>query len=290
MLDNTAPSPTRRQFLASSTVTIGALSACAGTTASLESLNTASSEKNVECLDYGRSFLCNPSPHNAVRFWIESRTTLFDDKNGTSTHFYQCASCKSEDTFAKRNLLKEDNHDFMPIFGDDDWLIFRRHARITTRYRQLAKAKDLWGEPILKLHAAKPLLMLDTWEKIRDVTAEGLPLITRTEISNTKTGLRAIIECPTKSMNISLEKSLYQVDTGPIVFPDLTKRYDSPINCLRLAFIVFNAPHFADFVIEQPTPVVENGVERCRVYHYSKPFSMAAKNTVLAMDTRGEMN
>ena len=91
-------------------------------------------------------------------------------------------------------------------------------------------------------------------------------------------------------MNISLEKSLYQVDAGPIVFPDLTNRYDPPINCLRLAFIVFNAPHFADFVIEQPTPVVEDGVERCRIYHYSKPFSMAAKNTVLAMDTRGEMN
>ena len=108
--------------------------------------NTVSPEKNIECLDYGRSFIRNPSPHNAVRLWIESRTTLFDDKNGTSTHYYQCASCKSEYTFSKRGLLKEDNHDFMPIFGDDDWLIFRGHARITPRYRQVAETKDGWGK------------------------------------------------------------------------------------------------------------------------------------------------
>ena len=28
------------------------------------------------CLDYGRSFICNPSSANAVRFWVESRTIL----------------------------------------------------------------------------------------------------------------------------------------------------------------------------------------------------------------------
>ena len=33
---------------------------------------------------------------NAIRFWIESRTTLYDDEAGTSTVFYQCGECKSE--------------------------------------------------------------------------------------------------------------------------------------------------------------------------------------------------
>jgi len=78
---------------------------------------------------------------------------------------------------------------------------------------------------------------------------------------------------------------MYQVDTGPIAFPDLTKRFDPMIESLSLAFIVFNAPHFADFVIEQPTPVIEDGQERCKIYHYSNPFSIPAKNTVLAVGT-----
>jgi hypothetical protein len=73
------------------------------------------------------------------------------------------------------------------------------------------------------------------------------------------------------------------VDTGPIAFPDLTKRLEVLIDCLRVAFVAFNAPHFADFIVEQPTPVVEGGKEKCMVYHFSSPFSVPAKNAVLAL-------
>ena len=69
------------------------------------------------------------------------------------------------------------------------------------------------------------------------------------KIAGVETGLRALIEYPVKTMNISLENSLYQVDTGPVAIPDLTKRYDPPLDSLRLAFVAFNAPTFADFVV-----------------------------------------
>ncbi|MBM3892197.1 MAG: hypothetical protein FJ388_24035 [Verrucomicrobia bacterium] len=238
---------------------------------------------NMRCLDYGLSFVCNPASHNAVRFWLESRTTLMDDRNGTTTDFYQCASCKSENTFAAKNLFQANNYDFLPILSGGHWLTFRRTARLNPNYREIRKVEAAWGVPILKLREAPEVTVLDTWEKIRDATAAALPLVTQTEIANPETGLRAVIECPTKTMNVSLDKRLYQVDTGPIVFPDLTKRYDPPLACLSLAFIAFNAPHFADFVVEQPTPVVEDGKEVCKIHHYSAPFSLPAKNVVLAL-------
>ena len=220
---------------------------------------------------------------NNVRFWIESRTTIFDDKARSATVFYQCASCKSENTFGEKDLFLADNYDFLPIFGGGHWLIFRRPARISPNYRKTCKAADLWGEPKMILHDAAEVTRLDTFERIRDATAAGLPIVTQTEIRNDKTGLRAVIECPTKTMNISLAKKMYQVDTGPIAFPDLTRRFDAPIDCLSVAFVVFNAPHFADFILEQPTPVVENGQEKCKIYHFSSPFSLPAKNVVLAL-------
>lgn len=253
--------------------------------ASASNENRQSKAKRAEsrhCLDYGRSFICNPSSANAVRFWVESRTTLIDDRTGTSTDYYQCGSCKSENTFAERNLFVKDNYDFLPIFGGGDWLLFRRTARLNPGYPQVAKAEKVWGVPILRLHGAPSATVLDTWEKIRDATAAGIPIVTQTEISNPDTGLRAIIECPTKTMNISLNKKLYQVDTGPVAFPDLTKRYERQIECLSLAFIAFNAPHFADFVIEQPTPVIEDGKELCKIHHYSGPISLPAKNVIFA--------
>jgi hypothetical protein len=64
---------------------------------------------------------------------------------------------------------------------------------------------------------------------------------------------------------------------------DLFMEDESPIDSLRLAFVAFNAPHFADFVIEQPTAVLEDGEERCRVFHYSNPISLPAKNSLLAV-------
>jgi hypothetical protein len=248
--------------------------------------SAAPAEERIRCLDYGRSFLCHKGEtavSNAVRFWIESRTTLLDDRGKATHEFYQCASCKSEHTFAPKNLFIADNYDFLPIFGSGRVLVFRRTARLNPGYRTIRKVEEMWGVPILKLHPADPLTELDSWEKVRDATAAGLPLVTQTEITSAETGLRAIIECPAKTINIEPKRKLYQVDTGPVAYPDLAKVYDPPIDGLRLAFIAFNAPHFVDFVVEQPTPVVEDGKELCKIHHYSGPFSVPAKNVVLAV-------
>ena len=54
------------------------------------------------------------------------------------------------------------------------------------------------------------------------------------------------------------EEAEYQVDTGSIAFPDLRRRAVPLIDCLGLAFVAFNQADFADFVIEQPTAVIED--------------------------------
>jgi len=237
-------------------------------------------------LDYGRSFICNPSPANAVRFWVESRTRIIDAERGTTSDYLQCGSCKSENTFGERDLLYADNYDFMPIFSGDDLLIFRRHARVTDGYRDLKKAVDVWGQPTFKTREAGECTRLETWEQIRDATDAALPIVSQTELSSPETKLRAIIECPVKTMNVSLDRKMYQVDTGPVALPDLADRHEPEIDSLRLAFLVFNAADFADFVIEQPTPVDLEHHAGCEVYHYSNPISMAAENRLYAI---GEM-
>jgi hypothetical protein len=231
-------------------------------------------------LDYGLSFICNDASFNNVRFWIESRTTIFDKRNDTASEYYQCGSCKSENTFAPQNLFVEDNYDFLPILGESTWLIFRRPCRLSDSYRQVSE--NVWGQPDLKLRYAKKVQELDGFESIRDATAAGLPIVAQTEISNEAQELSAVIEYPTKTMNISIDDSVYQIDTGPIALPDLEKRYAQPIDTLRLAFVAFNSPDFADFVVEQPTPVIQHGQELAQVYHYSKPFSLPAKNRLYA--------
>jgi hypothetical protein len=269
--------PHRRTFLSS-----GLAAACIAGNAVQGGAQEPARIDGLICLDYGRSFICNTAKFNSVRFWVESRTVLID--GDTRTEFYQCGSCKSENTFGEKNLFYADNYDFLPILGDGHWLVFRRTARLNPNYRGIKKVEEVWGPPILKLREARKVTLLDTWEKIRDLAAAAVPIVSRTELTDDTTGLKAIIEAPVKTLNISIDKSMYQVDTGPLAYPDLSQRFEPRIDCLKLAFVAFNAPHFADFIVEQPTAVVEDEVEKCQIHHYSKPCSKPAKNSLLAVE------
>jgi hypothetical protein len=269
---------TRRQMMQTA-LTAGAFS-LAGTTARGAGDGGAGA---MIPLDYGRSFICNTASFNAVRFWVESRTRLIDVEAGTQTDFLQCGSCKSEDTFAEKELFKEDNYDFLPILGDGEWLVFRRTVRLSERYRTVHPVEKLWGAPELKLREAPETTRLDSWEQLRDATAAAIPIVTQTEIWSPDEKLRAIIECPTKTMNVDLDGKRYQVDTGPVAYADLTKDYPAHIDRLQLAFVAFNAPDFADWVVEQPTRVYPDDSNTTEVYHYAKPFSLPAKNSVIAL-------
>ena len=267
--------PTRRQMMQTAFLT-SAVSLTAGK-------SNAVPAGAMAPLDYGRSFVCNTLAANAVRFWVESRTRLIDVEQGTQTDFLQCGSCKSEETFAEQGLFKEDNYDFLPILGDGEWLVFRRTVGLSEHYRTVHPVESMWGAPTLKLREVTNGTVLDSWDQLRDATAEAIPIVTQTEIWSPDEKLRAIIECPTKTMNVDLDGKRYQVDTGPVAYPDLTKDYPAHIDRLQLAFVAFNAPHFADWVVEQPTRVNPDGPDTTETYHYAQPFSLPAKNRVIAL-------
>ena len=270
-------STSRRMFL------VGGLGA-GGLFSQASAADDKTTSAAVKCLDYGRSFIGHTGSNNSVRFWVESRTTIIDAK-GTVHEFFQCGSCKSEDTFVEKDLFKPDNYDFLPIIGRDSFVLFRRHANVREGYRDVRDKVLVWGTPVFQLREAQEVTVLDTGVKVCQATAAGLPIVALTEIANPDNGARAIIEHPIKTMNTDPSRNLWQTDTGPVAFPELDKLGERPIDCLRLAFVAFNAAHFADFVVEQPIAITADGREAAQVYHYSKPFSLPAKNTLLGLGT-----
>lgn len=268
---------TRRTFFQAG----AAYAALAAAPISLFGADSGAKEAAPRCLDYGLSFVRNTATFNSVRMWIESRTTIIDSKTGKRTVYYQCGSCKAEDTFAKSKLFLDDNYDFLPIFGDGETLVFRRKASVSATYRQVAK--DLWGVPVFVLREPAAITEIDTGAKIWDAVQADLPLVGLTELHNPDTGLSALIEYPIKTMNVRQSDMAWQIDTGPIAFPDLTKRYDRQIDCLSLAYIAVNAPNFADFIVERETPILVDDKEVANVFHYSQQLSFPAKNSIFAL-------
>lgn len=229
-------------------------------------------------LDYGRSFLLGNGPDNEVRFWVESRTRIIDEETGQSEDYLQVGSCKSEATFAEKDLLYKDNYDFLPIFGPEWDIVYRRKASLNPHYKEIRKAKELFGGLKHYLVEGKEVEELTTNTAILQTTYDFVPIVSQTEIWNEQTKLRAILECPVKTINTHRERDIYQVDTGPLAFPDLNQRHERYVDGIALAFVVFNAPHFADFVLEVPTQV---GGEQ--IHHYSEIFSLEAKNRIYAV-------
>ena len=231
-------------------------------------------------IDYGRSFIHGRAAWNRARFWVESRTRVIDERAGTGEDYYQCGACKSEDTFAEKGLFVEDNYDFTPIFGPSHGVIFRRHARKTDGYRQVCASKDMWEGQEYRIVEGSPVRELPTTEAVRAATHAALPIVARTEIADAGAGLRAIIECPVKTMNVHDEKDMYQVDTGPVAFPDLAEWRGRGVDSMGLAFLAFNAPDCAYFVIEAPTDIAPPGSRPCMMYHYSDIRTLPSANTL----------
>lgn len=245
---------------------------------------TAEHATDLSVIDYGLSFISGKWSENQVRFWVESRTRIIDERTGRHEDFYQCASCKSEHTFAEKDLFVKDNFDFIPLFGPEDGVKFRRKAYLNPNYRDSRKAEDMWKGQVYRLRQPRSCDLLSSNASVRRATHEGLPIVAQTEISDKKTGLRAIIEFPVKTMNIHDTRNLYQVDTGPVPLPDLSKRYSKFVDSISLAFVAFNARHFADFVIEDVTPILQDGREITQVRHYSRILSLSAQNRLYAIN------
>ncbi|MFN7923854.1 MAG: hypothetical protein U0Q16_27375 [Bryobacteraceae bacterium] len=239
----------------------------------------AAADSGPQPLDYGRSYLSGKAAWNRVRFVVESRTRITDERSGRTEEYLQCASCKSENTFAKSDLFHSDNYDFLPVFGPEFGVIFRRKAAASDGYRQVRPSANMWDGQTMHLRVARKARRLDTTAAIRRATHAAMPLVGQTEIRNASQGLRAVIEFPVKTMNIHDEKDLYQVDTGPVVLPDLAQRPERLADTLSLAFIAFNTQDFADFIIETKTPLPTGGA----VEHYSKRVRFDARNAPVAL-------
>lgn len=83
------------------------------------------------------------------------------------------------------------------------------------------------------------------------------------------------MEYPIKTMNIHPERTQYQVDTGPILFADLDRAKEHTINRMCMAFVCYNGPDVAEFVLMTSL----TAQERC-LAEYTEVHRLAVRNTL----------
>ena len=230
-----------------------------------------------------------PFSLNNARIPIECRCVVTEKATDQSEAFVLGASCKTERVGVEGDIWLEPNADFCPIFSDDRYLSLKTYAQVGTEMELYppgsGSQSDRQGGLIDDTYDSVKIDMtecegtpLDSAQEIVEAVLANQNLVARTELENDR--YHALIEHPVKTINANERDWIYQTDTGPVLFPDLTVEPDSIMNSLELAYSAFNCPDWIEFIVRRVTPTTSD----VSVYHYSDAVRCDSRNQMLRID------
>ncbi|MCH2131559.1 MAG: hypothetical protein MK179_20665 [Pirellulaceae bacterium] len=227
-----------------------------------------------------------PITRNQVRIPVECRCEVTNPQTGTTTQYVLGASCKTEKVNVDRDVWLVPNADFCVVSSEETFLIIKRFERLDVEVpteanmakpicRQVGKSDGAWTRHSRNLHMVTGR-QLELPDEVITATLADRPLNARTEFVLAD-GHQVMIEYPVKTINVSERDRYYQVDTGPVLLPDLSIGHESFVGNFRLAYIAHNCTDWAELVVNVPTPVAK-GIS---VDHYSQPVRLETRNSMI---------
>ncbi|MBU0608814.1 MAG: hypothetical protein KKI08_13080 [Armatimonadetes bacterium] len=237
--------------------------------------------------DYSRSFVTFVVPGNNARIGVEGRCVL-TMPDGNSEEFLMFASCKSEDTYAERDLFRNPetnpSYDFSGLFSPDRFRIERIFVSSEPEVLDTGLIADRFSE-VRRHVVAVPATPLPTKQDVIAATLAGQVVIARNEITDEASGATALLEYPVKTMNVNPERGMFQTDTGPLPYCDFSDPSPDIMHRFRWAYCAFNEFTGAYFNCQAPWPIVVDGQEVARRSHYQEIIHCPQSvNTLFAFD------
>jgi len=231
-----------------------------------------------------------PYSLNNARIPVDSRCVIIEKDTGISHTFIQGVNCKTEQVGASENLFYQPNADFVPICSlDGSKFMALKAFDIADRgmklyppslgehpERQIIDSEETFESLKVDLTTA-PGTVLESPDEIVESVLANRPLNGCTRIESDR--YSADIEYPIKTINANERDMVYQPDTGPVMLPDLSRSPDDLIGGIDLAFLAFNTPDWAEFIIRVPTAISDD----LKVYHYSQTARFDAQNRIVEL-------
>ena len=227
-----------------------------------------------------------PFSLNNARIPIECRCVVTEKATDQSQSFVLGASCKTERVGVEEDIWLEPNADFCPIFSDDRYLSLKTYSQVGTTMelfppgsgsqsdRQSGLIDDTYDSVKIDMTECEGT-PLDSAQEIVEAVLANQNLVARTELENDR--YHALIEHPVKTINANERDWIYQTDTGPVLFPDLSVEPDAMLTSLELAYSAFNCPDWIEFIVRRVTPTTSD----VSVYHYSDAVRCDSRNQML---------
>ena len=247
-----------------------------------------------QVLDYSRSFAINSSARDGVekntcRTQLLARCSVAE-ADGDDSDYFLGKECIGEYMYQERGIAQVPTSEVCIIFSDDDSSLLKKFANHESDVVQAGEMtvprKSFDGSYanwislrfVQKWRAARPLISVDA---IIAATLAGEPMVGRTTLA---TG--AVLEYPIPYMNVHPPESRFQVDVGPILYPDTDSTAPMMVQRLQLAYVMFNQLDQAEFAVRVPTLVAADasaGDASAQTLHYSAVVKTAAKHELFSL-------
>lgn len=219
---------------------------------------------------------------NAARILIDARCTLIERDGTLADELYLVAPCRTEWMYRETELIQNPSGEYRAIFSEPHKLQLGVGKHIEeVNARGPAGSTDAFNWIKFDV-VSKPSTRLDTDQDVVDATKRNVPIVAKT--SFTLNGIKAVLEYPIRTMNYHDERVRFQVDTGPLIYPDLDSDFANYIDRCYLAHTVYNNFTYAEFVLKCPTPLVIDGKTVASIYHYSHYESHDVTNELFAQE------
>ncbi|MCE7988926.1 MAG: hypothetical protein DYG89_47840 [Caldilinea sp. CFX5] len=230
-----------------------------------------------------------PFTLNNARILLEARCVIHDRQTGNTTDYVLGAACKSEQVGVQADIWHMPNADFCCVLSPEDFLtikswdrnnkgvLFYPPSRGVQPEWQLGKVADAFDRVKITLRMAAAE-RLPTTDAIVQATLADEALTGRIEFSALDR-YDVTLDFPIKTINASERDQIYQTDTGPILFPDFSQPFDQIMETFHLAYVAYNAPDWAEFILRVPTPLTAE----ISVNHYSRTVRLATQNSIMRL-------
>jgi hypothetical protein len=239
--------------------------------------------------NYSRSFATFVLRHvNTARLQLEGRCVL-RQADGSEEQFLMFASCKSEDTYAEKDLFRnpetQPNYDFSGVFASERYSLNRIYVSSEGEMLETGLIKERFSYVVRHVREVPEARALTTKQAVIEATLSHQVVIARTEVRDEASGMSALMEFPVKTMNVNPERGMFQIDTGPLPYYDFDDPDPEIMARVKWAYCAYNEFQGAYFIIQAPTAIVRDGVEVAQRSHYQRIVHRAeARNTLFAYE------
>ncbi|SVB80847.1 uncharacterized protein METZ01_LOCUS233701 [marine metagenome] len=248
----------------------------------------------MKVLDFNRSHTIVTSAQegvemNTCRSQVLASCTLTDDSQRPVT-YYLCKECIGEHMYKEIGIAQVPTSEICTIFGEHESSLRKKFADhkddvIQSGTNDVSRKGFAGGVAywtnlrfLLKSAEARPLR---TTDDIITATLGGESMVGVTTLADSKNGGETRLEYPIPYVNVHRPENRFQVDVGPILYPDVASNEPALVDRLQFAYVMYNQLEVAEFALRVPTVI--GGDLSVETQHYSQVVKVPARSELFAL-------